>query len=172
MWFSRQATRCSPHPGHRQACSGCKNVGLVRVETGETSCRTYFSGTAGPGSSVYRLCGLAGAAWSLLGEAVGLQSVVVECSPSWAVAVGSVGGARVLGKVRERRSSRCGRKFEGPSNGTGIISPHQEDLREAARRCVLAAARSSLCQRQGLGVLPQGALRDSARYASFARSVL
>ena len=39
-----------------------------------------------------------------------MQSVVVECSPVWTVVADSVGGACALGKVRKRRSGRCGRK--------------------------------------------------------------
>ena len=37
-----------------------------------------------------------------------MQSVVVECSPVWTVVADSVGGARVLGKAKKRRSGRCG----------------------------------------------------------------
>ena len=39
-----------------------------------------------------------------------MQSVVVECSPVWTVVADSVGGARVLGKAKKRRSGRYGRK--------------------------------------------------------------
>ena len=62
-----------------------------------------YSQAQGPGSSIRScvLVELAEEAQFSLGEAVGLHSVVVECSPSGTVAVGSVGGARVLGKVRK-----------------------------------------------------------------------
>ena len=39
-----------------------------------------------------------------------MQSVVVECSPVWTVVADSVGGARMLGKAKKRRSGRCGRR--------------------------------------------------------------